>query len=233
MRGCALRVNNQPHRSITKKRQNNCTGASALQIAFPIALLFATAILFAAASGQSVRAAVSESSAVSKRASGGNDLASFYPKRYGEPFVVEGEGVRGSWVPTGSVGTARGLHTATLLPSGKVLVAGGSNSGALSSAELYDPATGSWSSTGSLGTARAGHTATLLPSGQVLVAGGYGDGLRLSSAELYDPATGSWSSTGSLGDSTLPTHGDAAALRAGAGGGGSRFQWSLDQRGAL
>ena len=146
---------------------------SALQIAFPIALLFATAILFAAASGQSVRAAVSESSAVSKRASGGSDLASFYPKRYGEPFVVEGEGVRGSWVPTGSVGTARGLHTATLLPSGKVLVAGGSNSGALSSAEIYDPATGSWSRPGSLGTARAGHTATLLPSGQVLVAGGY------------------------------------------------------------
>ena len=64
-------------------------------------------------------------------------------------------------------------HTATLLPSGKVLVAGGSNSGCnLSSAELYDPATGTWSSTGSLVTARVGHTATLLPTGKVLVAGG-------------------------------------------------------------
>src|SRR6266576_1002992 len=69
-----------------------------------------------------------------------------------------------SWTATGSLGTARFFHTATLLPSGKVLVAGGYNGGYLSSAELYDPATGSWSSTGSLSTARDIHTATLLPS---------------------------------------------------------------------
>jgi len=55
---------------------------------------------------------------------------------------------------TGSLTTARRSHTATLLPSGKVLVAGGFNGSFLSSAELYDPATGSWSSTGSLTTAR-------------------------------------------------------------------------------
>ena len=54
------------------------------------------------------------------------------------------------------MGTARVHHTATLLPSGKVLVAGGqmmANS-ALSSAELYDPASGTWTATGSMGTAR-------------------------------------------------------------------------------
>src|SRR5947207_3965943 len=68
-----------------------------------------------------------------------------------------------SWVTTGSMGTARFLHTATLLANGKVLVAGGQgNSDDLSSAELYDPATGSWVSTCSLGTARFSHTATLL-----------------------------------------------------------------------
>ena len=80
--------------------------------------------------------------------------------------------VTGSWSSTGSLGTARANHTATLLPSGKVLVAGGENLSDLSSAELYDPVAGSWSSTGSLGTARDSHTATLLPSGKVLVAGG-------------------------------------------------------------
>ena len=63
-------------------------------------------------------------------------------------------------------------HTATLLPIGKVLVAGGSNGSDLSSAELYDPASGTWTATGSLGTARSFHTATLLPNGKVLVAGG-------------------------------------------------------------
>ncbi len=98
----------------------------------------------------------------------------------------------GSWSSTGSLTTARYFHTATLLPSGKVLVAGGFNgsSGPLSSAELYDPATGSWSSTGSLTTAREQHTATLLSSGKVLVAGGLSSSGSLSSAELYDPGLG-------------------------------------------
>ena len=65
-------------------------------------------------------------------------------------------------------------HTATLLPNGQVLVAGGHGNGRLlASAELYDPATGTWTATGSLATARGYHTATLLPNGKVLVAGGY------------------------------------------------------------
>jgi Kelch motif/Galactose oxidase, central domain len=44
----------------------------------------------------------------------------------------------GTWTATGSLTTAREVHTATLLPNGKVLVAGGYNGGFLSSAELYD-----------------------------------------------------------------------------------------------
>ncbi|MCP4658988.1 MAG: kelch-like protein [bacterium] len=105
----------------------------------------------------------------------------------------------GTWLATGSLGNARAGHSATLLPSGKVLVAGGIVKGekrlsTVDSAELYDPATGSWLATGSLGHARASHSATFLPFGKVLVAGG----LDRSSAELYDPATGTWTPTGSL-----------------------------------
>ena len=107
-----------------------------------------------------------------------------------------------TWTATGSLNTARTFHTATLLPDGEVLVAGGedSNSNRLANAELYDPTTGTWTATGSLNTARSGHTATLLPDGKVLVAGGFeseSDNF-LASAELYDPATGSWTATGSL-----------------------------------
>jgi uncharacterized delta-60 repeat protein len=104
-----------------------------------------------------------------------------------------------SWIATGNLNVPRSGHTATLLPDGKVLVAGGGNissTGAvtLDSAELYDPATGTWSAAGSLTRPRSGHTAMLLPSGKVLVVGGDSAG----TAELYDPAASSWTPTGSL-----------------------------------
>jgi large repetitive protein len=100
----------------------------------------------------------------------------------------------GTWAASGSLVTGRYGHTATRLLNGKVLVAGGR--GALTSAELYDPATGIWSTTGPLAIGRAEHTATLLSDGKVLVAGGDNNG-PLTSAEIYDPdpAKGSWTTT--------------------------------------
>jgi hypothetical protein len=98
-----------------------------------------------------------------------------------------------SWAGTGSMATARNAHTATLLTTGKVLVAGGGTA----SAELYDPATGTFSVTGSMVSARGNHTATLLPSGKVFVAGGMG-ATFLASAEVYDPASGTFSAAGAL-----------------------------------
>jgi N-acetylneuraminic acid mutarotase len=106
----------------------------------------------------------------------------------------------GTWSPTGNLITGRGNHTATLLPNGKVLVAGGESGSPVASAELYDVASGTWTSTGNLNTARTGHTATLLLNGKVLVAAGGGTGF-LVSAELYDAGSGSWTATGSLNTS--------------------------------
>ena len=110
-----------------------------------------------------------------------------------------GTAAHADWSPAGSLATGRHRHTATLLASGKVLVAGGFDaSSSLASAELYDPATDAWSPAGSLATARRNHTATLLASGKVLVAGGLATNGYLASAELYDPVTNAWSAAGSL-----------------------------------
>jgi len=105
----------------------------------------------------------------------------------------------GTWTNTGSLNTPRASHTATLLPSGDVLVVGGQDAtGDLASAELYTPATGMWTAAGSMSTPRIGHSATLLGNGDVLVAGGdNGTGL-LASAELYNPGIGQWTTTGSM-----------------------------------
>ena len=119
--------------------------------------------------------------------------------------------MRGGWRVTGSMANPRYAHTATLLASGKVLVAGGAVPGpggpastqSAATAELYDPTNGRWRSTGSMTLPRAAHTATLLPSGKVLVAGGQpatGEPRpqATATAELYDPASGKWSATGSM-----------------------------------
>jgi len=117
----------------------------------------------------------------------------------------------GQWAPTGSLQQARSFHTATLLPSGKVLVTGGftavdpptstGNAQTVSSAELYDPATGRWTATTPMLQARGFHTATLLRNGKVLVVGGRAtaeSNTAVDSAELYDPADQTWTATGHL-----------------------------------
>jgi hypothetical protein len=96
----------------------------------------------------------------------------------------------------GRLVTGRIEHTATTLPDGRILLAGGGTS----TAELFDPAQGAFVPTGELRVARSGHTATLLSSGEVLVAGGRDPTTwgALQSAELYDPRTGTFADVGPM-----------------------------------
>ena len=131
-------------------------------------------------------------------------------RRIAFPLVLLGAGLAliqpcagqsGTWTATRSLANAGfNIETATLLPNGKVLVAGSypvvvdhpyPHVSYVASAELYDPASGTWAVTGIPVTGISSRTATLLPNGKVLVAG--------ASAELYDPASGTWSATGSFG----------------------------------
>ncbi|MGH8012876.1 MAG: kelch repeat-containing protein, partial [Candidatus Binataceae bacterium] len=96
---------------------------------------------------------------------------------------------------------ARFAATATLLPGGTVLIAGGvANEGAAaSSAEIYDPSTGGFALTGSMLTGRAYHTATLLNDGRVLICGGIDHtGRPVRTSELYDPAQDKFEPTGNM-----------------------------------
>src|SRR5207248_1020132 len=82
---------------------------------------------------------------------GGED-SSFLPSASADAELYDA--ASGSWTTTGSLNTVRAVHTATLLPNGKVRIAGGFDSSfnALASEELYDPASGTWTTTGSLNT---------------------------------------------------------------------------------
>lgn len=124
------------------------------------------------------------------------------PPRSAEIYDPESE----TWKPVGNLESTRSSHTATLLPSGKVLIVGGQiadNSHALATAEIFDPDSESWQDAASMGTPRLGHTATLLPSGKVLVVGGNNPGINgafepVLNALIYDPETDTWMSAGNL-----------------------------------
>src|SRR5438552_8383419 len=81
----------------------------------------------------------------------------------------------GSVTPATPMLKPRSGHSATLLPDGKVLIAGGMrrNQQFYRSAELYDPTTGKFQPTGEMSVARVGQVAILLRSGKVLIAGGW------------------------------------------------------------
>ena len=109
-----------------------------------------------------------------------------------------------TWTSAGNIARRAG-HSATLLPDGRVLIAGGANWGwdigryeYVKSAQLYDPLTGNWQRTANLKGVRGGNAAVLLPTGKVLVIGATDSDSRTAAyaAVLFDPETEKWSITG-------------------------------------
>ena len=123
---------------------------------------------------------------------------------FNDVFDPSANAGQGGLINVGNLASNRYLHTATLLPNGKVLIAGGylmvSPYGAVATTELYDPATGLCAAGLAMPTTRAYHTATLLRDGRVLLVGGQDSSYNdLVSALLYNPADGTFTpTTGSL-----------------------------------
>lgn len=101
----------------------------------------------------------------------------------------------GKWTETGQMNVARDGHMAALLPSGKVLVAGGSDAAGhpLTSAELYDPSTGKWTLTSPMHGPHMSERMRVRKDGTALVySGGYDSVTPITGSEFYDPTTETW-----------------------------------------
>jgi N-acetylneuraminic acid mutarotase len=101
----------------------------------------------------------------------------------------------------------RSHHVAALLPSGDVLVAGGSPSAGdagttplpLKEAEIYDPVAGTWSVVSSTLTVARAMASSAVVGGKVVIAGGYtSDGTTPVAVDVFDPTAQTFSSPGSL-----------------------------------
>ncbi|HTR55980.1 MAG TPA: kelch repeat-containing protein [Kofleriaceae bacterium] len=106
-----------------------------------------------------------------------------------------------TWTATADLHAWRSDHTATLLPDGRVLVAGGEAYGraAVAEVEIWSPKTGAWTIAATLHEPRYAHGAALLPGNRVMFVGGlvdsdpFGPNTHVAlSAETLDVATGRW-----------------------------------------
>jgi hypothetical protein len=123
------------------------------------------------------------------------------------PTALTYDYVTGRFSPAGSEGSfQRSYHTAALLASGKVLIAGGERFGglALDSASVWDPSTGKFTPTANhMSTPHVQGFAARLPDGRVLVGGGFSNPTAHPPAEtdrvdIYDPRTNGWTTVSPL-----------------------------------
>jgi hypothetical protein len=109
------------------------------------------------------------------------------------------QGTNGKFTLTGSLNESRGLHSAVLLESGRVLISGGdigTGGAPLASAEIYDPSTGKFTTTGSLNYGRSMHQMVLLQNGRVLVYGGRDKSGAVPFPEIYSEGVGKFTLPG-------------------------------------
>ena len=115
-----------------------------------------------------------------------------------------------AWTSISPMANTRHNHTATVLLSGKVLVAGGAQRSPVvvrNECELFTEGPSPWSAAARMIQPRIAHTATLLPNGQVLVVGGSTGasatdasafGPPTATAEIYDPISDTWAQAASM-----------------------------------
>lgn len=110
--------------------------------------------------------------------------------------------ITGAWQVWPAMRSARAEHAATLLPDGRVLVAGGVGSDsewALASAEIFSPTSGVWTPISPLSERRSRHTLTTLRDGSVIASGGVDwNGTHPTAIERFYPEAGSWQSEGGV-----------------------------------
>ena len=136
----------------------------------------------------------------------------------------------GAAASAASMALPRAFHTATLLPDGRVLVAGGidiATGNIRTTIEIYDPTTKQFTVAGTMSIGRYLHTATLTTDGKVVLAGGERSAGQRFTTDIFDPKTGTISTFGifpkSRNGHTATLLPDGSVLM----GGGGAFDWAL------
>jgi hypothetical protein len=104
-----------------------------------------------------------------------------------------------------SLGTLRYFPSIALLPTGRVLVAGGSGpSGTLTSTQIYDPSQDTFTDGPSMDTGHWFATAATMANGKILIIGGNNyPAIGIDTVDVYDSVTNSFTAGAPMSDPRL------------------------------